>query len=179
VASVFRELVARFGYLLAVKWNLGEENDFPRVELDKHADYLQAIDWSAKPIAVHTHVNQFYRYGEIVGDPRYSASSIQYDAQFAGEFVEQWRRESRESGHPWIIDMDENTDGLGPLDTSVRCKQILYDVLFSGGNIEWYFGYSPLPVGSDVNAGDFRQRETMWDQMRFAREMMQAELPFW
>jgi hypothetical protein len=175
----FRELVARFGYLLAVKWNLGEENDFPRVELDKHADYLQAIDWSAKPIAVHTHINQFYRYGEIVGDPRYSASSIQYGPEFAGEFVEQWRRRSRESGHLWVIDMDENTDGLAPLDTSVRRKQILYDVLFSGGNIEWYFGYNPLPLGGDVNAGDFRQREVMWDQMRFAREMMQAELPFW
>jgi hypothetical protein len=72
----FRELVARFGYLLAVKWNLEEGNNFPRVELDKHADYLQAIDWSTKPIAVHTHINQFYRYGGIVGDPRYSASSI-------------------------------------------------------------------------------------------------------
>ncbi|MFT6640925.1 MAG: hypothetical protein ACJAUZ_001927 [Flavobacteriaceae bacterium] len=75
--------------------------------------------------------------------------------------------------------MDENTDGLAPLDTSIRRKQIPYDVLFSGGNIEWYFGYNPLPLGGDVNAGDFRQRETMWDQMRFAREMMQAELPFW
>lgn len=175
----FRELVARFGYLLAVKWNLGEENDYPRVELDKHADYLQAIDWSAKPIAVHTHINQFYRYGEIVGDSRYSASSIQYDPQFAGEFVEQWRRESRNAGHPWVIDMDENTDGLAPVDTDTRRKEILYDVLFSGGNIEWYFGYNPQPIGGDVDAGDFRQREAMWDQMRFAREMMQAELPFW
>lgn len=175
----FRELVARFGYLLSVKWNLGEENDFPRVELDKHSDYLQAIDWSSKPIAVHTHINQFYRYGEIVGDSRYSASSIQYDAEFAGRFVEQWRENSRNAGRPWVIDMDENTNGLAPIDTADRRKEILYDVLFSGGNIEWYFGYNPLPVGGDVDAGDFRQREVMWDQMRFAREMMQAELPFW
>ncbi len=175
----FRELVARFGYLLAVKWNLGEENDFPRVELDKHSDYLQAIDWSAKPIAVHTHINQFYRYGEIVGDSRYSASSIQYDAEFAGQFVEQWRRNSRLAGRPWVIDMDENTNGLAPIDTAERRKEILYDVLFSGGNIEWYFGYNPLPIGGDVSAGDFRLREAMWDQMRFARQMMEAELPFW
>ena len=175
----FRELVARFGYLLAVKWNLGEENDYPRVELDKHADYLQAIDWSKKPIAVHTHINQFFRYGEIVGDPRYSASSIQYDPEFAGEFVERWRRESTNAGHPWVIDMDENTDGLAPLDTPVRRKEILYDVLFSGGNIEWYFGYNPLPIGGDIDAGDFRQRAAMWDQMRMARVMMQNELPFW
>lgn len=175
----FRELVARFSYLLAVKWNLGEENDFPRVELDKHADYLRAIDWSGKPIAVHTHINQFYRYGEIVGDPRYQATSIQYDAQFAGEFVEQWRNRSADTGHPWVIDMDENTNGLRNSTTDARRKEILYDVLFSGGNLEWYFGYNPLPVGGDVDAGDFRQREVMWKQMRYAREMMQAELPFW
>lgn len=175
----FRELVARFGYLLAVKWNLGEENDYPRVELDKHSDYLQAIDWSGKPIAVHTHINQFYRYGEIVGDPRYQATSIQYDPQFAGQFVEQWRRNSANTGHPWVIDMDENTDGLAPADVDDRRKQILYDVLFSGGNLEWYFGYSPLPLGGDVTAGDFRQREVMWRQMRYAREMMETHLPFW
>lgn len=175
----FRELVARFGYLLAVKWNLGEENDFPRVELDKHADYLQAIDWSGKPIAVHTHINQFYRYGEIVGDTRYEATSIQFDPEFAGQFVEQWRSRSAATGHPWVIDMDENTDGLAPADVDERRKQIMYDVFFSGGNLEWYFGYSPLPLGSDVTAGDFRQREVMWRQMRYAREMMQSELPFW
>ncbi|NND91855.1 MAG: DUF5060 domain-containing protein, partial [Granulosicoccus sp.] len=175
----FRELVARFGYLLAIKWNLGEENDFTRVELDKHADYLQAIDWSGKPIAVHTHINQFYRYGEIVGDKRYEATSIQYDAQYAGQFVEQWRGKSASTGHKWVVDMDENTNGLGPSNTDERRKQILYDVLFSGGNIEWYFGYNPLPAGGDVDAGDFRQRESMWRQMRLAREMMQNELPFW
>lgn len=175
----FRELVARFSYLLAAKWNLGEENDFPRVELDKHADYLQALDWSGKPIAVHTHINQFYRYGEIIGDSRYSASSIQYDEQFAGQFVEQWRTQSANAGRPWVLDMDENTNGLSADTTEERRKQILYDVLFSGGNIEWYFGYEPQPVGGDIDAGDFRQREGMWQQMRLAREMMVRELPFW
>ncbi len=175
----FRELVARFGYLLAVKWNLGEENDFTLIELQKHADYLQAIDWSRKPIAVHTHINQFYRYGELVGDKRFSASSIQYDAQFAGQFVEQWRSNSANAGHRWVVDMDENTNGLGSDNTDERRKEILYDVLFSGGNIEWYFGYLSLPVGGDIDAGNFRYRENMWRQMRLAREMMQNELPFW
>jgi hypothetical protein len=128
---------------------------------------------------VHTHINQFYRYGEIVGDPRYGATSIQYDEQFAGQFVEQWRSNSASAGHRWVVDMDENTNGLGPSNVSERRRQILYDVLFSGGNIEWYFGYEPQPVGGDVDAGDFRQRDAMWQQMRLAREMMQNELPFW
>lgn len=175
----FRELIARFGYLLAIKWNLGEENDFRLEQLQSHADYIRALDWSNKPIAVHTHIDQFYRYGEIVGDPRFSASSIQYSPQFAGQFVEQWRRNSANAGHPWILDMDENTNGLGTEGYDNRRKEILYDVLFSGGNIEWYFGYSPLPVGGDIDAGNFRYREGMWQQMRYAREMMQREMPFW
>lgn len=175
----FRELIARFGYLLAVKWNLGEENDFRLEQLQLHASYIQALDWTKKPIAVHTHINQFFRYGEIVGDPRFSATSIQYDPQFAGQFVETWRANSANAGHPWILDMDENTNGLGTDGIDVRRKQILYDVLFSGGNIEWYFGYSPLPVGGDIDAGNFRYREDMWRQMRYAREMMEREMPFW
>ena len=175
----FRELIARFGYLLAVKWNLGEENDFPLVELQKHADFIQALDWSNKPIAVHTHINQFFRYGELVGDSRFSATSIQYDPEFAGQFVEQWRTNSDSAGRPWVLDMDENTNGLGSDGVDQRRKEILYDVLFSGGNIEWYFGSQPLPLGGDTTAENFRLREDMWRQMRYAREMMQRELPFW
>ena len=175
----FRELIARFGYLLAVKWNLGEENDFPLVELQKHADFIQALDWSNKPIAVHTHINQFFRYGELVGDSRFSATSIQYDPEFAGQFVEQWRTNSDSTGRPWVLDMDENTNGLGSEGVDQRRKEILYDVFFSGGNIEWYFGSQPLPLGGDTTAENFRLREDMWQQMRYAREMMQRELPFW
>ena len=175
----FRELIARFGYLLAVKWNLGEENDFPLVELQKHADFIQALDWSNKPIAVHTHINQFFRYGELVGDTRFSATSIQYDPEFAGQFVEQWRTNSDSAGRRWVLDMDENTNGLGSDGVDQRRKEILYDVLLSGGNIEWYFGSQPLPLGGDTTAENFRLREEMWQQMRYAREMMERELPFW
>ncbi len=175
----FRELIARFGYLLAAKWNLGEENDFPVSEIRAHADYIRSLDWSAKPIAVHTQINNFRDYEQIVGEERFTASSIQYDQEFAGEFVEQWRTRSAQTGHPWVIDMDENTNGLSNTDHNQRRKQILYDVLFSGGNIEWYFGLYNLPLGGDTTAGDFRLREPMWRTMRFAREFMETELPFW
>ena len=175
----FRELVARFGHLLALKWNLGEENDFPPEELRRHADYLDALDWSDKPIAVHTRINDFRDYEAIVGDPRFDATSIQYDAPFAGEFVELWRRRSREAGRPWIVDMDENTDGVNAAAADQRRRQILYDVYFSGGHIEWFFGSAPLPEGGDQNAGDFRVREVIWRQTRHARRFMEQELPFW
>ena len=44
-------------------------------------------------------------------------------------------------------------------------RRALYDVYFSGGNIEWYLGYFPLPPGGDLRTEDFRTREEMWDYM--------------
>ena len=175
----FRELVARFGYLLAGKWNLGEENDFPVSELKKHADYIRSLDWSEKPVAVHTQINDFRDYEQLVGHPSFSASSIQYNPSKAGGFVETWRKRSKDAGRAWVIDMDENTGGVTNNNAAQRRKLLLYDVYFSGGNIEWYFGYHPLPVGGDVTAGDFSQRSNIWRYTRIAREFMENELPFW
>jgi len=175
----FRELIARFGYLLAAKWNLGEENDFPVSELRAHADYLDQLDWTEKPIAVHTQINNFRDYEELVGDALFSASSIQYDPPLADEFVETWRSRTNAAGRKWVIDMDENTGGVSDTNADTRRKQILYDVFFSGGHLEWYFGLSPLPLGGDTTAGDFRKREATWQTMQYARKFMEAELPFW
>ena len=58
-------------------------------------------------------------------------------------------------------------------------KQVLYDVYFSGGQLEWYAGYHDLPLGGDVKMEDFRTREAMWRYMRIAREFMEQHLPFW
>ena len=175
----FRELIARFGYLLAAKWNLGEENDFPVDQLRQQADYIQALDWSNKPIAVHNHLHSFYHYDRITGDSRFRATSIQYDAPKAGYLVERWRQQSSASGNPWVIDMDENSNGASSENAERRRKEILYDVLFSGGNIEWYFGSNPEPLGGDITADDFHQYEAMWRFTRHARVFMENELPFW
>ena len=175
----FRELIARFGYLLAAKWNLGEENDYPVSQLREQAAYLAELDWTSKPIAVHTQINNFRDYEQLVGDELFSASSIQYDPPLASGFVETWRQRSAAAGRKWVIDMDENTGGVSKTNADTRRKQLLYDVYFSGGNLEWYFGYHPLPLGGDITAGDFRQREATWQTMRYAREFMESELPFW
>jgi hypothetical protein len=55
---------------------------------------------------------------------------------------------------------------------------VLYDVLFSGGHLEWYAGQHPLPLGGDLNLEDFSTREAMWVYMLAARELLET-LPFW
>jgi hypothetical protein len=178
----YRELVARFGHLLAVKWVLCEENDrYPVARLQAFADYLRALDPYDHPIAVHNHPNDFSDYEQIVGDARFATTAIQYDPDLAGEYVETWRMRSQASGQPWVIEMDENTPpnvGLGPTNAPDLRRRVLYDVYFSGGNIAWYAGYYPLPIGGDVNLEDFRTREAMWRYTAYARRLVEL-LPFW
>jgi hypothetical protein len=178
----YREMVARFGHLPALKWNLSEESVFTREEVVAFADYLQAVDWAGHPIALHNPASWMFPYEQMLGDDRLLAMSVQYEGERAGALVEEWRRLSAKSGQPWVVDMDENNPagvGLGPDNAGWLRKTILYDVYFSGGNVEWYVGYYDLPVGGDVNLENFRTREAMWQTMWYARRFMQDYLPFW
>ncbi len=181
----YRELIARFGHHLAIKWNLSEENDFSVAELRQFADYILAQDERAHPITVHTKPNNFRDYDNLLGDPRISTTSIQYNPDLAGGHVENWRAQSAAAGRPWVLDMDENNpanSGLNDSNADNLRKRVLYDVYFSGGNIEWYAGYFPRPpdnIGGDITLEDFRTREAMWTAMGCARNLIQDELPFW
>lgn len=178
----YREMAARFGYLLAIKWNLSEENVFTSDKVDVFADYLRAMDWAGHPIAVHNPHGWYGQYELLLGDDRLPVMAMQYDGDQAGALVEEWRRRSQEAGQPWVIDMDENSPagiGLGPDNAGYLRKQILYDIYFSGGELEWYAGYYDLPPGGDLNLEDFRTREAMWRYTWYARRFMEENLPFW
>ncbi len=179
----YREMIARFSHLLALKWNLSEESRYSADQHKQFAGYIQALDWARHPVSVHTFHNEPHvQYDEIVGDPLFHASSIQFMPGNADRFVEEWRTISADAEWPWVIDMDEvgpATRGLSDTNADELRKTVLYPVYFSGGNIEWYFGYHPLPLGGDMRTEDFRTRQPMYRYMRYAREMMQQELPFW
>ena len=178
----YREMIARFSYVLAIKWNLSEESVFSLAQINAFTDYIQSLDWANHPVTLHTPSNLFDVYNALLGDPRFVVTSMQYDADRAGEYVETWRTLSAEQGYPWIIEMDENNPaGIGLTDNNADDlrKRILYDVYFSGGALEWYGGYHELPLGGDMRLENFRTREAMWNYMRFARQFMEAHLPFW
>ena len=178
----YRELVARFGHHLAIKWNLSEENVFPTGEIESFAGYLRALDPYDHPIGFHSFAlppsGDNPQWTAVLGDPRFSTNSIQSNLGDLGLHVERWREDSAAAGRPWIIGLDEITGGLTDTNSAEYRRRALYDVLFSGGHIEFYFGYFLLPLGGDLRVEDFRTREGMWDYARKARELMEAELPF-
>ncbi|MEM9380194.1 MAG: DUF5060 domain-containing protein [Planctomycetota bacterium] len=175
----FRELSARFGYLNGVKWNLSEENDYPVAVLREMASYLRDVDPYDHAIAVHTHPNDVSDYEQIVGDPLFDSASIQYSTGIAENLSLSVRNMSKTAGRKWIVDMDENGTwdvGVnGSNANEMRCE-VLYDVLFSQGGLEWYFGYHPLPLGGDLRTENFRTREEIFRYSRIAREFIEEHL---
>lgn len=174
----YREMIARFGYLLAAKWNISEENNFSIDFVREAAAYIAALDWTSKPVSIHTPPDRFENYFGVLGNPDITATSIQYSLDRAGEYTETWRRQSRDSGVPWVIDMDENDQGLLDNNADDLRKRVLYDVLFSGGNIEWYFGFGGPVPGGDITVENFRTREAMWAYSRHARSFLENNTSF-
>lgn len=175
----YRELIARYGYLLAIKWNLSEENNYSINQLNMFAEYIRALDWNEHQLAVHTHLDDFSDYEQLLGDEKFTNTSIQYTSDMANLIVDNWRVQSANAGQFWVLDMDENFTSLTSWNEDDLRVEILYPVYFSGGNIEWYLGYHNLPLGGDMRLEDFRTREKMWRYTRYARSFIEAYLPFW
>jgi len=178
----FREMVARFGHALGLTWNLSEENAFSNGSTITFADLLRKFDPYNHPIGFHTTTlpvdSQSGQYNAVLGNEDFSMNSIQSNIADVGNHVEFWRANTASSGHKWMISVDEITTGLTDVNAPTHRRQALYDVLFSGGNIEFYFGsYSP-PLGGDLSVEDFRTRGEMWLYLERARTLLEG-LPFW
>jgi len=179
----YRELVARFGYLNALKWNLSEESRLGATRHKQFATFLRSLDWAAHPIAVHTGRDIVHnQYDELLGDSTFDVTSIQFSPANSNDYVETWRQLSADAGWKWVLEMDEiGPAGIGAngSNSDELRRNVLYPVYFSGGSLEWYFGYHALPLGGDMRTEDFRTRESLYRYTWAARKFMQENLPFW
>lgn len=191
-----RELVARFSHHLAITWNLGEEHGpvnwspYGQTVEDtkKMADYLRDIDPYDHLIVVHTHATKEERDEYIPGFLGHSSIdglSIQ-DGNPENTFntTLDWLKHSSDSGKNWVVSLDE----IGPADVGAKPdeadpdhdlirQKVLWANLFAGGaGVEWYFGYK-FPHG-DLNCEDWRSRNNLWDQTKYALDFFHNYLPF-
>jgi Domain of unknown function (DUF5060) len=175
-----RELIARFADHPALIWDLSEENDFPLTFLRAAADWIRDHDAYGHPVTFHNHFQDFSDYDQVLGEERFEMTAMQYAPDQADKWVEKYRTLSAASGHPWIVAAVEHAPwdvGLTDANYDILRKRILYDVLFSGGHLQWYAGWHPLPLGGDLTLEDFRTREEMWRDTAHAVELM-WDLPF-
>jgi hypothetical protein len=198
----YRELVARFSHLLALNWNLGEENTQTPEEQRAMAAALGDLDPYDHPVVIHTHPgDQDLVYTPLLGPASgLSGASLQNHWDVAHQRVLTWRRASARAGRPWVVANDEQGDaalGVPPdagyegftgkarekggreYDRHDVRRHTLWGTLLAGGaGVEYYFGYS-LPQ-NDLLCEDWRSREGAWDDAAVALRFFEEErVPFW
>lgn len=183
----YRELIARFSHHPALVWNLGEENSNTDAQRKSFAACFKAIDPYRHPVVVHTFPQEKERvYTPLLGFEHLDGPSLQIgDQKETHAETLKWVQRSREAGRPWFVCLDE----IGPADTGVRPDAVdpdhddvrrysLWGNLMAGGaGVEWYFGYKF--AHNDLNCEDWRSRDRLWDQTRFALEFFHRHLVFW
>ena len=195
-----RELVARFGYSLALNWNLGEENSQTKEEQLAMAGYIRDVDPYDHLIVIHTFPrDQDDVYTALLGEEELTGVSLQNSWRAAHQRTLKWVNESEASGHVWVVANDEQNpasqgvppdpgyEGFDGTDNQGNPVHSLHDVrkytlwgnLTAGGaGVEYYFGYQ-LPQ-NDLIAEDFRSRDRTWDYCRHALSFFRDhEVPFW
>lgn len=192
----YRELIARFGHHLALNWNLCEENGKwmgkhptpPQFTPERIAmtEYFHATDPYHHHIVIHNGV----QFDDLLGDrSKLTGPSVQThrpDFYTVHHEVLRWRHLSAAAGKPWVVCVDEPGDAQhallpdaeNPEHNNAR-KNALWGMLMAGGaGIEWYFGYKH--AHSDLTCQDWRSRDLMWDQSRYAIEFFtQNNIPYW
>lgn len=197
-----RELVARFGYELALNWNLGEENTQTPDQQRAMARFLRDTDPYPHPIVVHTYPDQQDKvYVPLLGaQSGLSGISLQNSWRTVHQRVLKWIAASEKAGRPWVVSNDEQNphftgvppdpgyeghDGVARPESGsppytlhdVR-KHTLWGALLAGGaGVEYYFGYT-LPQ-NDLGCQDWRSRERSWGYCRVALDFFSGHrVPF-
>jgi hypothetical protein len=191
-----RELIARFGYALALNWNLGEENSQSAEQQRAMAEYIHKTDPYQHHIVVHTFPNQQDQvYNPLLGDQSVlTGVSLQNGWDAAHQRTLHWITASTQAGRPWVVANDEqNPASLGvPPDAGyeghdgraaeggksytrddIRRNTLWGTLLAGGAGVEYYFGYK-LPK-NDLICEDFRSRDGLWYDCSVAMEFFRDQ----
>ncbi|MBM3734533.1 MAG: DUF5060 domain-containing protein [Acidobacteria bacterium] len=196
-----RELIARFGYALALNWNMGEENTQSPEEQRDMAKFIKDTDPYQHHLVVHTFPQWQDRvYSKLTGEQSVlSGASLQMMWDQVHQRTLQWRRASAQAGRRWIVANDEQGSaqhGVPPDDGyqgfagkdrqgraihnmhDIRKRTLWGNLMAGGAGVEYYFGYQLAE--NDLVAEDFRSRDKSWDYCRIALEFFREHrVPFW
>ena len=184
----YRELIARFSHNLALNWNLGEEiNDATTDQKVAWANYFWTHDPYQHHIVIHNMGDPHY---DLLGD---ASKLTGFSLQTSKPDFSQVHRRTRDyvdrsavAGKPWVVACDEPgdathgliTDAEDPTRDNARKNALWGNIMAGGAGVEWYFGYKH--PHSDLTCQDYRTREKVWTQCRYALEFFNKhEIPFW
>ncbi|MDX2213900.1 MAG: Calx-beta domain-containing protein [Oculatellaceae cyanobacterium bins.114] len=185
----YREMIARFGHLPGIIWNIGEEaeENYTDAQLRQFASQLRSLDPYDHPITVHRSTSNTWQF---FGNSNFDLTSIEIDPPGGAElfstttipnvntFVINNRNASITQGRPIPISIDE-TPRVDVVNNSTRLKmrsEVLYPTYLAGGIYELHYYYQDPVTGAGGTVTP-TQVEPMWTDMRYARQFVEA-LPF-
>lgn len=199
----FREIVARFGYLNAVTWNLGEENGWDRTDrvgpvgsalstqqrLD-FAAYLDQLAYYDDFITVHNgHSSDARIFDNLQGDNSITGLSMQgvfTNVNRSKLSTQKYRNESAISGRKWVVYYDEAFT-FDPIETDFRFyifrQKALWATLTAGGaGIEHYAHITndgTRDIFLDIEMEDLRYSDPIFSYMKNAYDFYRDNnIPF-
>jgi hypothetical protein len=191
----YRELIARFSHHLALNWNLGEETTNTTDQIRAFSKFFKDNDPYQHLIVIHTFPQDKKKvYTPLLGNRKISPDggsdltgvSLQSNPENVAADTRMWVTKSGAAGKPWVVANDEQgsadrgvvPDANDPAHDTIR-KQVLWGNMTGGGaGVELYFGYKF--AHSDMTCQDYRSRDKMWDQCRYALEFFRDNaVPFW
>ncbi|MEM9066000.1 MAG: GC-type dockerin domain-anchored protein [Planctomycetota bacterium] len=179
----YREMIARFGYLPAIQWNISEEYNLNlnlgAATVLEFAAELKAVDPYSTPVAVHN-AGSAQPTGALepfIGQADIDLPSIQQARKTNGwgEVVENWRNATAAAGKPLPVMVDEPgspTRDFGDDFDQFR-KQVIWPILASGGGGEWFIN------NRDQSLEDFREFDKIWRETGHAVRFFESNVPFW
>jgi len=193
----YRELVARFGYHNALRWNLSEEynsenaGDVPLTpeQIVAFADYLKAVDPYGHAVTVHNWAMEGENnstgapitwesaFRPFLGDERFSTTSIQVypDEEDLDVQAERYRTLTAAHGRPLPLEFDEfRRVTSDEREQEEMRKRYLWPILLSGGQLEWIIKGEPR----GVNVNDLTPYDALWRWSGYAQRFLSG-LPFW
>ena len=182
-------MAARFGYLNAVTWNIGEENGWEKdptygksISSDQRkqfAAYLRDLLPYNELIVVHNGPSTTDAiFEDLLGDSSYTGISFQGNYQNVehgyGRILH-WRNESEAAGHPWVVTYDEPYTSPEFPEVATWRKNSLWASLMAGAaGMEVYIG-----KGEDLRIQDYRKYTDYWEIMKHAKSFFtESGIPY-
>jgi len=188
----FREMVARFGYLNAITWNIGEENGWnkttkfgralttaQRLEFGAH---MNALVYYNDNITIHNGPSSQARidliFNDLLGTNSFTGIAFQGQHQDASyndgigtyDRIKYFRDQSIAQSKPWVISYDEPYSS-SLLDTQTefntwRKNSLWTSIMAGAAGIELYYGGS-----ADLTQQNYRDFSVLWGYQAHAKNL--------
>ena len=157
----YREIIARFGYHLGMRFNLGEELKQTGPQQAAAAKYLKDLDPYNTIIAGHSsHIrdHQIKIFEHLLGNINYDGPNYQLHEKEKTDHLDLilWRDRSAAAGHKWIVANDESWGVDNSANGEKRMLSYVWRTHMAGAEgMFQYTAYSKPEIG-DITMENFR-----------------------